>query len=561
MRDNKTAADIDKIQGKTDKQTLTTDADRQSEQYFFPALTDSLLSAFSGKGATVAAVTAAVKNAVSVDTLSNNLAEVFRISKEDAVKVLEVNGFRELIEQSRLKNTGANDSRPSTLVLSDGGKTKNPYSKLFEIESSPGLQEPVALGEALKNTLEGLFDTLAATMQNDTLAGLYRGDVMGYYNDFMTDMAPVIMDYINTNFDGGRPMYMVTTGIGANEQFTHFIADVNNKNKDRRLDWLVIDSPRKLALLPPDATVQNTLFVEFSRSSLTEETVKTHEYTPREAKRIVFSNSGPLKQLAERDKNLILHFPDQVSGRFGRNKTPMLLAPMLIAGMDTAQYWKDIDAAIKVFDLSDTNSLPFVLAKFLVVHQKEHLKNFIYFGANDDALGLLADEFIQFWNEGVNKTGNDFLISRFFGLPRDSHMNIEGILGNRATKMGVFLLRTDLRAQNRHPMVRAEIDPINPAHQGLQFGDEEAVLAMANYKRFSEIMPTLLIKVPMAPDLRHSAVLGQLFADVTYVYSRILGIDPGSNPEVKAVRERSAALLAEAAGRLREYGPTAENLF
>ncbi len=53
------------------------------------------------------------------------------------------------------------------------------------------------------------------------------------------------------------------------------------------------------------------------------------------------------------------------------------------------------------------------------------------------------------------------------------------------------------------------------------------------------------------PGPDHSAVLGQLFADVTFVYSRMMGIDPGSNPEVKFVRQRSAELLKGFARELR----------
>ena len=36
-----------------------------------------------------------------------------------------------------------------------------------------------------------------------------------------------------------------------------------------------------------------------------------------------------------------------------------------------------------------------------------------------------------------------------------------------------------------------------------------------------------------------------MWPDVTFVYSRLVGVDPGSNPEVKAVRTRAAAWLAD----------------
>ena len=344
---------------------------------------------------------------------------------------------------------------------------------------------------------------------------------------------------------------MITTGIGANEQFTHFVSEYNNRQSDKKLTWLIINSPKNLAKLPCDATVENTLFLEFSRSSMTEETVKLHEYTDKNAKRIVFSNAGPLKEIAERDGNLVLRLPDNISGRYGRNKTPILLAPMYIAKLDCDGYWNDIDKAIRKWNLADRTSLPFVIAEFILTQQQKSGRNFIYLGCNDEDMRLMADKLIQFWNEGVNKGGNDLMMSRFFGLPRDSHMNVEGILGNKDTKMGVFFLRTDMRNRVNHPLVNNLIAPMNKKHEGLLLGDEEVILAMANYARFSELMPALLIEIPGEPTLRHSAIIGQLFADVTYVYSRMMGIDPGSNPEVKFVRERAAGLLSEVAGKIR----------
>ena len=86
---------------------------------------------------------------------------------------------------------------------------------------------------------------------------------------------------------------------------------------------------------PRDAALDNTLFIECSRSGITEETVKLHEFTPRDASRIVFANKGPLRELAERDHNLALTLPEERPGRFGRNTTPILLAPMHVAGLDT----------------------------------------------------------------------------------------------------------------------------------------------------------------------------------------------------------------------------------
>ena len=47
---------------------------------------------------------------------------------------------------------------------------------------------------------------------------------------------------------------------------------------------------------------------------------------------------------------------------------------------------------------------------------------------------------------------------------------------------------------------------------------------------------------------------------MTFVYSRMMGIDPGSNPEVKFVRQRSAELLKGFAAELRA-GKRIDELF
>lgn len=521
------------------------------EKNFFDGLIEGLLERHADKGSTAEQVTQAVKGALTVEGLLNNLAEVFRTSKNVIEEDLIALGLGGAVDQYKLSAMSAGEgSEDDTIVLSD--KMENDFPELFKFYSSPAVTVETKINSTLKSALEGIFKATPAIVEKDPFVDLYRTGALAYHNTFITETAPLVDAEIAKLFNGGYPKYMITTGIGANEQFTHFVASKNNANPSRRLTWYIINSPSKLAKLPADATADNTLFVEFSRSSLTEETVKLHEYTSRDCKRIVFSNSGPLKEIAARDGNLVLRLPDNVSGRYGRNKTPILLAPMYIAGMDTAKYWNDIDRACKAWDLTDENSLPFVIAKFILTEQRKKGRNFIYFGCNDDDMGFLSDEFIQFWNEGVNKNANDIMTSRFFGLPRDSHMNVEGILGNKDTKMGFFFLRTDLRGRISHPLVNQQIDAMNPAHNGLILGDEEVILCLANYRRFSEVMPAVLLAVPGETTLEHSAIIGQLFADVTYMYSRMVGIDPGSNPEVKFVRERSAGLLSEIAGKIRE---------
>ena len=525
---------------------------------FFSDFSAALLARWPEKGVSDAQITGALKTALGAESLVNALAEVFRVSPGEMSAAVAECGLGDLIARQQMANGGGEVREALPLCKQAGGL--EPFPALFGFSACPDPTKPVSLPEGLSENLYALSEKLAASAKSDPFLELYRQGVSDYYRDFMANTAPVIQAEVERCFPDGKLRYLVTTGIGANEQFCHYAAALNNADPSRKCTWIVIHSPVQLKLLPADATEENTLFMEFSRSSMTEETLKTHEYTSRKLKRIVFSNGGGLKALAERDGNLTLPLPDRVSGRYGRNKTPILLAPMLVCGMDTGAYWAKIEEAIRAFDLSDPDSLPHVMARFILAFQKANGTDFLYLGCNDDTLGLIADEFIQFWNEGVNKGGNDLLVSRFFGLPRDSHMNLEGVLGNAKTKLGFFLLRDSLRSDFRHPLVNPAIDPIDEAHAGLTLGDEEAALSLANYKRFGEVMPSLLLSIRGELSMEHSAVLGQLSSDVTFVYSRMMGIDPGSNPEVKFVRERSAKLLASFAAGLRG-GETPEALF
>ena len=518
---------------------------------FFAQLTDELLLRWPEKGVQRQQVTGALKTSLNGEELVNALSEVFRLPPAQMEEAVSELGLGELIAQQKLRG-GSGSSETESLPLCRDTSALDPFPELFGFYASPAPDQPVSLPAGLGESLYALSRKVAESAAADPFLELYHERTGEYYDRFMKETAPLIREEIRRWFGEKRLKYLVTTGIGANEQFCHYAAALNNADPERKLCWLVIHSPLQLRLLPPDATEQNTLFMEFSRSSVTEETIKLHEYTSRSLRRIVFTNGGNLKKLAERDGNLILPMPDRVSGRFGRNKTPILLAPMLVCGMDTDAYWAMVEKAIRAFDLTDPDSLPHYLARFILAFQKANGTDFIYLGCGDETLGLLADEFIQFWNEGVNKNGNDLLVSRFFGLPRDSHMNLEGVLGNRDTKLGFFLLRDDMHPSFRHPLVHSEIDAADMDHQGLKLGDEEVILSLANYKRFCEVMPTFLLRVCGQLSMAHSAVLGELFSDVTFVYSRMTGIDPGSNPEVKFVRERSGQLLGDFARQLRE---------
>jgi len=497
----------------------------------------------------------ALFGAIDPQRLINNLAEAWRTTPEKSRAFLESNGFATAIARlgidataggDRVEETGSPLSSHAVYRICDG--------RISVRTINPALTERVSAPRAV---IEGVDKALAAFLPgaaDDALGVLYRREPMAYCEKFLATEAPKIDAYVREHFAAGGPKYVVNSGIGANEQFNYFVSALANARSGNHPKWLLANSPKEVASLPADATVANTLFMEFSRSGITEESIKLHEFTPAAAKRIVFANSGPLRDLALRDKNLLLELPSEVSGRYGRNKTPILMAPMHVCGLDVKSYWRTIETACRDMAIDRADGLPVVLARFLRIQQLRRGANHIYFGVNDGLLQASADEWCQYWNEGVNRDGNDMTISRYLGLPRDSHMNLEAILGTAERKMAVFLLRTGDGAAasngNGSPLLQSTIDPINPAHAGLTPRTTDLVLALANVQRCSEKMPTVLITVD-GPDLAVSAWLGQLWADTTLVYSRLIGADPGSNPEVKAVRTRAATYLADPAAAMR----------
>jgi len=518
-----------------------------------PHLVNELEQSLNKSGVTAERLWYAIRSALDSRFIVSNLAEALRMSTTETEQLLTENGFGDLVAQNKISkpadSTSADTGMDYRIPSSKQGESLSPFQNLFSIEFFPPLSQPISLSPSQHKAVSNMVENITQSVENDPLVALYRKGVQEYYDTFMETDAKLIDQFLTDQFKDSCPRYIVNSGIGANEQFNHFVAFQNNLDPNRQSTWLIIDSPRHLVKLPPDANIENTLFMEFSRSGKTEETVKIHEYTPREAKRIVFANSGPLKKIGIRDNNLVVELPEEVPGRFGRNKTPILLAVMHAAKMDTYRYWQSIEKAISRFDLSSSASLPAQIAQFIYIYQKQNGINHIYFGCNDDALDCSADEFLQFWNEGVNKRENDITASRYFGLLRDSHLNIEAILANHKTKMGIFLLRDKMTPSQLPPMTAKIIDPINPDHNGLSFGEEEVILAEANYQRFSEVMPAIKITVHGDLTLEHAAVLGQLWSDITFFYSRMVNVDPCSNPEVKRVRDRSEKLLAEAAAK------------
>ncbi len=319
----------------------------------------------------------ALTNAVDPQRLIDNVAEAWRTSPDEAKAILESQGFGGLLARLRPQEAAAGADEVGAPPLWASGCFALADDQINIRALNPAFNEPVSAPQAALDAVTKGVEAFLPGAADDALGVLYRREPEAYAKSWLADTAPRIDAFIRDRFGETGPKYLVNSGIGANEQFNYFVSALANARADRPLTWLLANSPREIATLPVDATVENTLFMEFSRSGITQETVKLHELSPPEAARVVFANSGPLKALAERDGNLLLELPGEVSGRYGRNKTPILMAPMHVAGLDVGAYWATIQAACDAMSLGSANAAPGVLARFIRLQQLRHGTNHV----------------------------------------------------------------------------------------------------------------------------------------------------------------------------------------
>jgi hypothetical protein len=476
-----------------------------------------------------------LKTIIASPRMIDDLAELYRIKPESVVSKLIEIGLLPAGRSNLKKSAKASDAYKEYTAKLPQGISLNIRIPSSDLDDDGFQMSAITLNKEWADAVQLISGP-------DTFLSYYRSNIYSYIHYFRAELLPIINNFVGKHFPNGFD-YLVTVGIGANEQFWHY-PRAWYANENLSPAWFVCDNPKDIVKLPADATADNTLFLEFSRSGKTQETVKFHEFLTDDAKVIVFANTGPLKQIAEKysDSNLSLPFPDGIPGRYGKNLTPLIVAPFEILHLPVDDYWETIAECISQWDITDELSPPSAIARFIRQMQLARGVNHVYLGCNDEILRESCAEFVQFWNEGVNRSKNDILISHYLGLPRDSHFNIEGFLGNETNKMGIFLLRRNGDEKFQHQLRRSQVQPLNIKHQSLTIADVDYALARANADHFSKRMPTILIELEK-PNLMHSAVLSQLWADLTYCYACLVRLNPGSNPEVRLVRDRSDELL------------------
>jgi len=388
----------------------------------------------------------------------------------------------------------------------------------------------------------------------------YKGDVVAYYDRFRTTEAAAYEEFITTNYANGRDdiKYLISSGIGANEMYSHALAAYHNTFDGRKTEWIVINNPSDLRALPADANADNTVFMEYSRSGDTQETVKILQFShERFPKRIVYSNKGPLRKaaeaLAEREGYAILvrEMAQNIGGRLMRRVTPLAFGPMYLAGMDTETYAAHSNQFAKELDFKrGRKSLAIGLARLLfvsIVLGDRHDLALMY--NNPKFLSHSAREIRQLWLEGANKKEAYKLILGMHELPRGAHESIEAVLAQHQSMIafGIISRHSGFDEDNiklrQEDLVGVDADDAQQ-HAGLTLDEIAEVFSASTLRTCQKVMPVIGITLDK-PDLVVNAALSTLFEDLAVAYCDITGQDPNSNQEVKAVREGIAIALQE----------------
>ncbi|GAF70092.1 unnamed protein product, partial [marine sediment metagenome] len=231
---------------------------------------------------------------------------------------------------------------------------------------SPKFNESFRFNDGALEKIETEWRDLVRKIQkSDPFLSYYRLGISKYLRYYLSHVSPLIRNFVADRFKKNNLKYLVTVGIGANEQFWHF-PQKYYQYLGETPEWYICDNPKDLIKLPAEVSTSNTLFIEFSRSGKSQEVVKFDEFLPYNSIRIVFTNKGPLYRLSKRygKSCLRIEFPEEIPGRFGKNMTPLLMVPLDLLGLPLKNYWEKIINCIKHWDLKNSSSPPVALARY-----------------------------------------------------------------------------------------------------------------------------------------------------------------------------------------------------
>ncbi|MFA6320397.1 MAG: 2-phospho-L-lactate transferase CofD family protein, partial [Candidatus Omnitrophota bacterium] len=403
----------------------------------------------------------------------------------------------------------------------------------FSIPKSVKTNE--VLMEALTEYQKRVINDMAQGGYNYRGAGT-RQTIEQFFNDyFKKEWYPKIRAFVQERFNKKEPLkYIITNGIGANDQFMWSLVNMYNANRPEGAPvWYHVTTARDFAsLLSQGVKGENSLFIDISRSGGTWEGVEVgiRSLAIGFNKRIGLANGGAVSEIAKQAARiggydpLIIGMSPDIGGRNMHRKTTIYYTAQTVAGMflpsmDAGVFADFNDRFDKANDFSspDTN-LAVSAGKFLHGSMRVMGVEHIAFATNTEPLRLVATEWEQYIMEGSNK--EDIISMGIHDLASEPSSVLSKLANSPAGKISIGMVILDKAA----PSYSKDVELIN---------------------KIKEKMPVMIFTIDSTAikggiDQKQQAAFDILWTDLVTVFTSLLKVDANSNPNVKVVREETA---------------------
>ena len=209
-------------------------------------LADVLRSAFAGVTASDRAVSGIILDALGTKRVSDDLSELFRLPSDQVRNAIAALGIP---LSGSMRSAGTGNPGSAGWICSPHG-LRETFS-LSVGASSPAFAEPFKASADLVNQLDSEWDRLVTKVRaRDPFLSYYRENVGDYPASYLATDSKRIRDFVRAKFDGRALRYLVTVGIGANEQFWHCPRRFFMQDRGDAPSWHIVDNPKDIANLP-----------------------------------------------------------------------------------------------------------------------------------------------------------------------------------------------------------------------------------------------------------------------------------------------------------------------
>ncbi|MCK5177928.1 MAG: hypothetical protein KAR32_00225, partial [Candidatus Omnitrophica bacterium] len=480
-----------------------------------------------------------ILNSLEVSSFISQLAEKAGQSEQFTVNAFKNNlpGVQAAWKLEKAAQLKEDKKIPLVLDL-----TPSEYYKQHGIETEFSIPSDRGVGERL---LEAILSYQKITLDDMAKGGFnYRGGPNTKYNVktffekvFLSEHYPSIINFIFEQFgkNGEDLDLIITNGIGANDQFMWALVEMYNRNRPKGAPkWVHVITARDLAGVMKTANPERTLEVHISRSGSTWEGTEVAKRLLAKGfqKMIVLANGGELKAVADQAGATALRIgmaPD-IGGRNMHRKTSIYVTIQTILGiflpsMDS-KVFADLNHQFDVANNFDNpDSLGVKMGSFLHTMMETQGVEHIAFISNSNQIFSIGTEFGQFIMEGSNK---EHVISwGEHDLTQEPQYVLSNLANGPAGKKMIGFAILD-KASLNYNEESARVQALREKIPLMVF-----TIDSNKSDGFNGLSPT------------QQAAFDILSTDFITVLTTLLRVDANSNPNVKVVRELTAAYVAK----------------